>query len=98
MAPPIWLDDHGQRQPTRLCPSCGKDEPVRRFRFDPLRMIGWKPLGTVHIVNWCGHGNEFVAWPEGRIAAGVATIRGSPLALSIFQDDIQHGESPYHAR
>ncbi len=27
-------------------------------------MIGWKPLGTVQIVEWCGHGHEYVPWPE----------------------------------
>lgn len=38
--------------------------PVRRLRFDHLRMVGWKLLGTVQIINWCGHGQEFVPWPE----------------------------------
>ncbi len=51
---PIWLDEHGQGRPTRPCPKCGKDEPARRLRFDHLRMIGWKPLVAVQIVNWCG--------------------------------------------
>ncbi len=64
MTPPIWLDESGQRRPTRSCPKCGKDEPVRRLRFDHLRMIGWKPLGTVQIVNWCGHGREYSPWPD----------------------------------
>ncbi len=64
MTPPNWLDEHDQRRPTRPCPKCGKDEPVRRLRFDHLRMIGWKPLGTVHVVNYCGHGHEYVPWPE----------------------------------
>lgn len=64
MTPPVWPDEHGRRQPTRPCPTCGKDEPVRRFRFDHFRMIGWKPLGTVQIVNWCGHGQEFVPVPD----------------------------------
>ena len=65
MTPPIWLDDRSRHLPTRPCAKCGKDEPVRRFRFDHLRMIGWKPLDTVQIVKWCGHGNEYVPWPEG---------------------------------
>ncbi len=65
MTPPIWLDEHGQGVPTRPCAKCGKDEPVRRLRFDHLRMIGWKLLGTVQIVNWCEHGQDYVPWPEG---------------------------------
>ncbi len=27
-------------------------------------MIGWKPLGTMQIVEWCGHGQEFIPVPE----------------------------------
>jgi hypothetical protein len=28
-------------------------------------MIGWgRPRQVVKIVNWCGHSQEFVAWPE----------------------------------
>jgi hypothetical protein len=28
-------------------------------------MIGWaQPRQVVKIVNWCGHSQEFVAWPE----------------------------------
>jgi hypothetical protein len=65
MTPPVWLDEHGQRRPTRPCSKCGKDEPVRRLRFDHLHMVGWaQPRQVVKIVNWCGHSQEFVAWPE----------------------------------
>ena len=27
-------------------------------------MDGWKPMKTMSVVNWCGHGQEFVAVPE----------------------------------
>jgi hypothetical protein len=28
-------------------------------------MIGWgQPRQVVKIVNWCGHSQDFVAWPE----------------------------------
>jgi hypothetical protein len=27
-------------------------------------MNGWKPMKTMHIGSWCGHLEEFVAWPE----------------------------------
>jgi hypothetical protein len=37
---------------------------VRRPRFDHLSMIGWQPLGTVQIVNWCGHRHGYVPWPK----------------------------------
>jgi hypothetical protein len=40
MTPPIWLDEHGQRVPTRACPKCDREEPVLRFRYEHLRMNG----------------------------------------------------------
>ena len=64
MAPPIWLDEHGQRRPTRSRPKCGRDEPVFRLRYEHLHMNGWKPMKTMLIVNWCGHGQEFLPVPE----------------------------------
>ena len=64
MAPPDWLDEHGQRRPTRQCWKCVREEPVIRLHYKSLRMIGWKPLGTVYAVNYSGHGNECVPWPE----------------------------------
>jgi len=36
-----------------------------RYRFEQLRMIGWgRPRQVLKIVNWCGHSQDFVAWPE----------------------------------
>ncbi len=65
MTPPVWLDETCQRRPTRPCPKCGKDSPEHRYRFEHLRMFGWvQPRQVVKIVNWCGHSQEFVAWPE----------------------------------
>lgn len=61
---PVWLDASGSRYPICPCSTCGHETPLRRFRFDHLRMIGWKPLGTVQIVEWCGHGQEFVPVPD----------------------------------
>ena len=67
MIPPVWLDEHGQRVLTRPCatPKCDRLWPVRRHRFEHLVMIGWaKPRQVIKIVNWCGHSQDFVAWPE----------------------------------
>jgi len=39
--------------------------PVLRLRFKDLRVIGWaQPRPVVKIVNWCGHSQQFVPWPE----------------------------------
>jgi hypothetical protein len=67
MGRPVWLDEHGRRVPTRPCdvPNCDREWPVRRYRFEHLCMIGWaKPRQVQQIVNWCGHSQDFVAWPE----------------------------------
>jgi len=67
MASPIWLDEHGERVPTRPCftPKCDRKWPEHRYRFERLGMMGWaKPRQVLKIVNWCGHSQDFVAWPE----------------------------------
>jgi hypothetical protein len=63
---PIWLDELGQRVPTRPCsnPKCNRPWPVYRHRLRHLIMAGWKPMKPMLVVNWCGHGQEFVPWPE----------------------------------
>jgi len=37
---------------------------ARPLWVDENRMLGWKPLGTVYVVNYCGYGSECVSWPE----------------------------------
>jgi hypothetical protein len=27
-------------------------------------MNGWKPMKPMLVVNWCGHGQQFIPWPE----------------------------------
>jgi hypothetical protein len=27
-------------------------------------MAGWKPMKAMVVVNYCGHGQEFIPWPE----------------------------------
>jgi hypothetical protein len=27
-------------------------------------MNGWKPMKTMLIVNWCGHGQQFIPWRD----------------------------------
>lgn len=64
MAPPIWLDERGQRVPTRQCFKCEREWPVYRHRLRHLIMAGWKMNPMLAVVNWCGHGQEFIPWPE----------------------------------
>ena len=41
--PPIWINEDGQRAQTRPCPRpwCGREYPIRRYRYETLRQIGW---------------------------------------------------------
>ena len=33
------------------------------YRFERLPWTGW-PTQPMVVVNWCGHGQEFVPWPD----------------------------------
>ena len=35
----------------------------RRYRFEHLNWTDW-PTTPMVVVNWYGHGQEFVPWPE----------------------------------
>jgi hypothetical protein len=63
---PIWLDEHGQRVTTRPCPrpKCDREWPVYRHRLPHLIMAGWKPMKPMLVLNWCGHSQQFIPWPE----------------------------------
>ncbi len=64
MTPPLWLDDHGQRRPTRPCLRCGREAPVFRFRVEHLKLMGWRLYAVASYTNWCGHGQEFIPVPD----------------------------------
>jgi len=63
--PPIWQDEHGRGVLTRPChvPGCTRECAIHRHRFEHLMWSGW-PTTPMVVVNWCGHGQEFVPWPE----------------------------------
>ncbi len=48
----------------RLCARCGREAPIFRFRTEHLRLIGWQPYHVEAYMNWCGHGQEFISWPQ----------------------------------
>ena len=55
--PPIWLNADAQRAQTRACPrrGCGREVPIRRYRYQTLRQIGWSLFRVARYVEWCGH-------------------------------------------
>jgi len=64
MTPPVWLDETDQRVPTRPCDRCDREWPVYRHQLQHLVMAGWKPMKPMLVVNWCGHGQQCIPWPE----------------------------------
>ena len=69
MIPPIWLDEHGQRLPTRKCsrPACDREYPVRRYRYDHAVIHGWALYRVGWFLNWCGHTQEFIILPDANV-------------------------------
>jgi hypothetical protein len=37
---------------------------MSRYRTETLRQLGWQPCKTQMVVEWCGHAQEYVPWPE----------------------------------
>jgi len=37
---------------------------VRRYRLRHLIVTGWKPMKPLLDINWCGHSQQVIPWPE----------------------------------
>jgi hypothetical protein len=63
---PIWFNEDGLRAETRPCPrpGCGREHPIRRYRYQTLRLIGWPLYRVASVVEWCGHRQEFIPVPD----------------------------------
>ena len=63
---PVWVNEDGQRAETRPCPrpGYGREHPIRRYRYQTLRLIGWPPFPVASVVEWCGHRQEFMPVPD----------------------------------
>ena len=64
--PPVWLDENAQRVVTRACPrpGRGREYPLRRYRYETLRQIGWPLFRVARFVNWCGHCQQLIPVPD----------------------------------
>jgi hypothetical protein len=63
--PPIWLDEDGQRRgQDHARARCVREIPIRRYRYEVLRQIGWPPFRVARYVEWCGHGQELIPVPD----------------------------------
>jgi len=64
--PPMWVNEDGQPAQMRPCPSpgCGREYPIRRYRYETLRQIGWPLYRVARFTSWCGHGQELIPVPD----------------------------------
>ena len=66
LMPPIWVNEDGKPTETRPCPRmcCARECPIRRYRYETFRQIGWPLFRVARFVNWCGHGQELIPVPD----------------------------------
>ena len=51
--------------PTYPCPRCGAVARMTRLSEADLRHAGYTVFGRdQYVVNWCGHGQEFITVPD----------------------------------
>jgi hypothetical protein len=41
-----------------------REYPLRRYRYETLRQIGWPLFRVARYVEWCGHGQELIPVPD----------------------------------
>jgi len=58
-----WLQTEEISECMRIGLDCKREWPVRRYRFEHLPWTR-RPAQPMVVVNWCGHGQEFVPWPD----------------------------------
>src|SRR5215475_11207160 len=96
--PSTWINEDGQRAQTRPCPrpGCGREVPIRRYRYDTLRQIGWPLFRVARYVEGCGPGQELIrsrpmtiptdqrikAQTRAKRAALTATSTAAPIFLA----------------
>ena len=59
------MDAYGKPLATHACRRCGTPVPIgQTYRYEHLRMIGWRVLEEVSVVAWCGHAQHFMVVPH----------------------------------
>jgi hypothetical protein len=61
---PIFVDEDGQRLPTRPCERCGTVVAINRYRMKWLRLLDMPLFRETSAVAWCGHRQEGVPVPS----------------------------------
>ena len=64
--PSLVVNEDGQPAQTRPCPrpGCGREVPIRRYRYETFRQIGWPLFRVARYVEWCEHGQELIPVPD----------------------------------
>src|SRR4029450_2390783 len=87
MPSPIWLDAAGRPRPTRPCPRCGVTVPIEtELDLASARALGWTPGQSGGVVEWCGHGTEFLPSPWGLLPVVLGMTSG--LCGSVTSSDM----------
>jgi len=83
--PPISVNEDGRRAQTQPCsrPGCGREVPLRRYRYDTPSQIGWPLFGVARFTNWCGNGQELIRCRM--IASLLDSYRSSARRNSAFR-------------
>jgi len=55
---PLWAFFYYPR------PGCGRVYPIRRYRYETRRQIGWPLFRVARYVEWCRHGQELIPVPD----------------------------------
>ena len=53
-----------QRHVYARVPGAAREVPIRRYRYETLRQIGWPLFRIARFVNWCGHEQELIPVPD----------------------------------
>ncbi len=63
--------------------------PIRfkGFKAEHLRMNGWRADQVESFVNWCGHGQEVVPWPQRDGTVRLVPVIGEAASRRPNHDD-----------
>jgi len=73
--PPVWINEDGQLAQTRPCPrpGCGREVPIRRYRYETLCQIGSPLFRVARYVECADRGKSWSGAGWGGV--GVARAR-----------------------
>jgi len=70
------------------CPRCGSIvRACTALRVDDLRYVGWTPCRVATYVNWCGHVQAAIPWPQANGSVRlIPVLRRGDLMPGVYID------------